>query len=99
MVPPSGVKKNQTSIAFAVVVRASDAAPFGNLNVPPAQATDLLGVASFVKISVNEDEPVATGYRKVNVQFPVRVAEKTLPLVISMLIAVPVLPSAVIVSA
>jgi len=99
VVPPSGVKKNQTSIAFAVVVRESAAAPPGNLNEPQAQATVLPGVASFDRISVNEDEPVATGYRKVNVQLPVSVAENTLPLVMSMLIAAPVLPSAVIVSA
>jgi hypothetical protein len=99
VVPPSGVKKNQTSTALAVVVRESDAAPPGNLKLPPAQATVLPGVPSFVKISVNEDEPVATGYRRVNVQLPVSVAENTLPLVMSMLIAVLVLPRAVIVSA
>jgi len=61
VVPPFGVKKNQISVAFAVVVLESAAAPPGNKNVPPAQATVLPAVASFVKISVNEDDPVATG--------------------------------------
>jgi len=101
VVPPSGVKKNQTSIAFAVVVRDSAAAPPGNLNVAPepAQPIDLLAVASFDKINVNEDDPDDTGKRKVIVALPVSVAVNTLPLVKSRLIAVPVLPKAVTVSA
>jgi hypothetical protein len=61
VVPPSGVKKTQMSVAFAVVVRDRDAAPPGNRKEPPDQATVLPAVPSFVKISVNEDEPVATG--------------------------------------
>ena len=61
VVPPLLVKKNQMSVAFAVVVRASEAAPPGQRNEPPAQDTVLPAVASFVNTSVNEDEPVATG--------------------------------------
>jgi hypothetical protein len=61
VVPPFGVKKTQTSVAFAVVVRDRDAAPPGKRKVPPAQATVLPAVPSFVKINVNEDEPVDTG--------------------------------------
>jgi len=83
VVPPSGEKKTHTSIAFAVVVLAKDAAPPGHLKVPPAQDTVLLGVASFAKINVKDVarfelllEPA-----KVNVQFPVNVAVNTCPLV------------------
>ena len=61
MVPPSGVKKNHTSTALAVVVLDKEAAPPGNLNDPPAHDTVRLGVASFVKIKVNDDAPEDTG--------------------------------------
>jgi hypothetical protein len=89
VVPPSGVKKNQTSIALAVVVRERDAAPPGNFIVAPepTKATVLPGVASFVKISVNEDAPDDTGKRKVIVALSLSVAENTLPLVKSRLMA------------
>ena len=99
VVPPSGVKKTQMSTAFAVVVRDRLAAPPGNLNEPPAQATVLPAVPSFVKISVNEDDPVAMGLDRVNVQLPVSVAVKTFPLSRLMVVAVPVLPRVDTVSA
>ena len=99
VVPPFGVKKTQMSVALAVVVRAREAEPLGNRKVPPAQATVLDGVASFVSISVNEDEPVAIGEARVNVQLPVSVAVKTLALVQVIVVAVPELPSATTVSA
>ena len=97
VVPAFGVKKNQISTALAVVVRVTE--PPGYLNVPPEKATVLPGVASFVKISTKEEAPVATGYRKVIVVLPLSVAVKTPPLVTSRLMAVPVLPRAVTVSA
>ena len=81
VVPPLGVKNTHTSTALAVVVRDNDAAPPGNKNVPPDQATVRLGVASLVRIRVKDDDPVAIGADNVNVQLPVRVAVKTLPLV------------------
>jgi len=89
------------STALAVVVRESAAAPPGNFIVAPEpiKVTVLPGVASFVRISVNEDAPDDTGKRKVIVAFPLSVAENTLPLVKSRLMAVPVLPRAVTVSA
>jgi hypothetical protein len=99
VVPPFGVKKTQTSTAFAVVVRDRDAAPPGKTKLPPAQATVLPAVPSFVKINVNEDEPVAMGSDSVNVQLPVSVAVKTLAFRRSMVVAVPVLPRAETVSA
>jgi hypothetical protein len=80
------------SMAFAVVVLDKVAAPPGNLNEPPAKATVLPAVASLVKMSVNEDAPVATGKRSVMVALPVSVAEKTPPDTTSRFIAVPVLP-------
>ena len=61
VVPPSGVKKTQISIALAVVVRDKDAEPPGNLNEPPAHATVRPAVQSFVRMSVNEDAPEDTG--------------------------------------
>jgi len=99
VVPPSGVKNTQTSTPLAAVVRESDADPLGNLNVPPDQATVRPAVASFVSISVNEDDPVAIGADNVKVQLPVSVAVKTLPEVQVMVVAVPELPSATTVSA
>ena len=99
VVPPSGVKKTQMSVAFAVVVRDRDAAPPGNLNAPPAQATVLPAVPSFVKINVNEDDPVAMGLDRVNVQLPVSVAVKTFAFWRLIVVAVPVLPRADTVSA
>jgi hypothetical protein len=56
-------------------------------------------VPSFVKISVNEDEPVAMGLDSVNVQLPVSVAVNTLAFNRLMVVAVPVLPRAETVSA
>ena len=94
VVPLFGVKKNQTSVAFAVVVLVTD--PPGNLNVPPLQATVRPAVPSFVKMSVN-DEPrleLAFGFDNVKVQLPVSVAVKTLPKVRSIVAAVPELPNA-----
>jgi len=99
VVPPSGVKKTQMSVALAVVVREREAEPLGNLNEPPDHATVRPAVASFVSISVNEDEPVATAEASVNVQLPVSVAVNTLPLVQVIVCAVPVLPIADTVSA
>jgi hypothetical protein len=99
VVPPSGVKKTQMSIALAVVVREREAAPLANLNVPPDQATVRPAVASFVSISVNEEEPVAIGAERVKVQLPVNVAVKTFPLVQVMVVAVPEFPRATTVSA
>ena len=96
VVPLSGVKKTQMSTAFAVVVRDSDAAPPGKRNEPPLQATVRLGVASFVKMSVNDEPRLALALEpdSVNVQLPVSVAVKTLPCERSIVLAVPVLPSA-----
>jgi hypothetical protein len=99
VVPPFGVKKTQMSVALAVVVREREAEPLGNKKVPPAHATVRPAVASFVSISVNEDDPVAIGEARVNVQLPVSVAVKTFPLVQVIVCAVPVLPSATTVSA
>ena len=61
VLPPLGVKNAQTSVAFAVVVRDKDAAPFGNKNVPPDQATVRPDAPSLVKIKVNAEDPDATG--------------------------------------
>ena len=97
--PPSGVKNTQTSIELAVVVLDKDAAPPGNLNEPPEYATVLPGVASFVKINVNDEAPVETGKRSVMVALPFNVAVKTPPDTTSRFIAVPVLPNATTVSA
>ena len=100
VVPPLGEKKNQMSTALAVVVRVTE--PPGYLNVPPEKATVLPAVPSFVKISVNEVavfEVVVLGADRVNVQLPVSVAVNTLPDVQVMVVAVPVLPSAVTLSA
>ena len=102
VVPPLGEKKNQISVAPAVVVRVSAAAPPGKLNVPPAQATDLPAVASFVSISVNEVAVFAVvvlGADNVNVQLPVSVDVNTLPAVQVMVVDVPELPSAETLSA
>lgn len=92
VVPPSGLKKNQMSIALAVVVRAS--APLGNLNVPPDSATDRPAVPSFVRISVKDvaREAVPFGLANVNVQLPVSVDVNTVPLVAVMVADVPELP-------
>jgi hypothetical protein len=49
------------STALAVVVLDKEAAPPGNLNEPPAYATVLPGVASLVKINVNDEAPEETG--------------------------------------
>ena len=95
VVPPLGEKKNQMSVAPAAVVRVTE--PPGNRNVPPAQATVLPAVPSFVNISVNEVAVFAVvvlGEAKVNVQLPVSVAVNTLPAVHVMVVAVPELPSA-----
>ena len=99
VVPPSGVKKTQMSVALAVVVRERVPDPLGNLNAPPDQATVLPAVPSFVSISVNEDEPVAIAEARVNVQLPVSVAVKTLPEVQVIVCEAPVLPRATTVSA
>ena len=99
VVPPFGVKKTQISVAFAVVVRDRDAAPPGKRKVPPDQATVLPAVPSFVKINVNEDDPVAIGLESVKVQLPVSVAVNTLAVWRLMVVAVPELPRATTVSA
>ena len=96
VVPLFGVKKTHTSTALAAVERDNVAAPPGNTNDPPAHATVRLGVASFVRISVN-DEPrleLALEFDSVKVQLPVSVAVKTLPKVRSIVAAVPELPNA-----
>jgi hypothetical protein len=69
------------STAFAVVVRDKLDAPPGNLNDPPAHATERPGVASLVKMSVKDDPrlELALGLANVKVQLPVSVAVKTLP--------------------
>ena len=67
--------------------------------MPPAKASVLEGVASLVRIKVNADAPLDTGYRKVIVALSVRVAVNTPPLTTSKFIAVPVLPKATTVSA
>jgi hypothetical protein len=98
VVPLFGVKKNQMSVALAVVVLVT--APPGYLNVPPLQATVRPAVPSFVRIRVNDDArlELALEFDSVKVQFPVSVAVNTLPNVRSMVCAVPVLPSAVTLS-
>ena len=95
VVPPSGEKKNQISIALASVVRLRE--PPGYLNVPPARATVLSGVPSLASTNVNEVArfDVILGVANVNVQLPFRVAVNTLPSLQSIVWAVPVLPIAV----
>jgi hypothetical protein len=93
-VPPSGEKKNQMSVEFAVVVLSTE--PPGYLNVPPANATVRLAVASLVRTNVNEVALLAVllGVAKVIVALPFRVAVNTLPSSQSIVTAVPVLPIA-----
>ena len=95
VVPLSGEKKNQISVALASVVRVTE--PPGYLNVPPAKATVRLAVASLVRTKVNEVARLAVllGVAKVNVQLPVSVAVNTLPSLQLIVLAVPVLPKAV----
>ncbi len=95
VVPLSGEKKNQMSVALAAVVRLTE--PPGYLNVPPAKATVLEAVASLVRTKVNEVARLAVllGVASVNVQLPVRVAVNTLPSLQLIVTAVPVLPRAV----
>ena len=91
--PPSGVKKNQTSVALAVFV---------NCCVPSANFTlagHILvrsGVASFVNIKVNELPVLAVplGFEKVNVQSSVRVAVKIVAAAKLIVVAAPVFPIA-----
>ena len=94
-VPPSGEKKNHISVALASVVRVTE--PPGYWIVPPEKATVLPGVASLVSTKVKDVARFAVplAVAKVNVQFPVSVAVKTLPSLQSIVTAVPVLPSAV----
>lgn len=96
--PLSGEKKNQMSVAFAPVVLLTE--PPGYLNVPPAKATVLDAVASFVRTSVNEVAllDVLLGVEIVNVQLPVSVAVTTLPKLQFIVLAVPVFPKAFTVS-
>jgi len=77
VVPPSGEKKNQISVAFASVVRLTE--PPGNSTVPPEKATVRLGVASLVRINVNDDALLELLFEpdNVKVQLPVSVAVKT----------------------
>ena len=77
--PPSGVKKNQISIAFAPVVREID--PPGYLKLPPAKATVRLGVPSLVKIKVKLLALLefAFGLLNVSVALPFNVAVTTCP--------------------
>jgi len=94
VVPESGVKKNQTSIALAVVVRVI--VPPGLLNVPPENATVLPGVASFVRTRTNDD--TAPGFETVRVALPFKVAVNSVPRERSIVAAVSVLPIATAVS-
>jgi len=98
VVPPSGLKKNHMSTALAVVVRAIE--PPAYLNVAPASVTVRLGVASLVRIRVNDVPREATllAADKVNVQLSVSVAVYTVPLVQAIVCVVPVLPIAVTLS-
>ena len=93
--PLSGEKKNQMSVALAVVVRLTE--PPGYLKVPPAKATVLDGVASLVSTNVKDVAlfDVLLAEANVNVQLPVRVAVNTLPSSQSIVTVVPVLPKAV----
>tara|TARA_R100001530_G_scaffold51724_3_gene38347 strand:+ start:3306 stop:3611 length:306 start_codon:yes stop_codon:yes gene_type:complete len=95
VVPPSGEKKNQISVALASVVRLT--LPPGYSKEPPARATVLDGVASFVKIKVNDVARLDTelGVAKVIVAFPFNVAVYTLPVLALIVTAVDVLPNAV----
>jgi hypothetical protein len=95
VVPLSGEKKNQISVALASVVRLTE--PPGYLNVPPAKATVLEAVPSLVSTKVNDVAlfAVLLAEAKVNVQLPVRVAVNTLPSSQSIVTAAPVLPKAV----
>ena len=99
VVPPSGLKNVQISIAFAAVVLESDPEPPGYLNVPPvyANVTVLLGVASFVNMTVAAAAPEA--FEKVSVALPVNVTLKTVPVVKSNVAAVPEFTAAGAVSA
>ena len=79
VVPLSGEKKNQMSVALASSVLVID--PPGYLNVPPASATVLDAVPSFVRTKVNDVALFESelGVANVNVQLPVRVAVYTVP--------------------
>ena len=96
--PLSGEKKNQMSVALAVVVRLTE--PPGYLKVPPAKATVLDGVASLVSTKVNEVARLATafGVASVIVALPVRVAVTTLAKLALIVRAVAVFPAAVTLS-
>src|SRR6056300_1685799 len=95
VVPLSGEKKNQISVALASSVLLTD--PPGYSNVPPAKATVLEAVASLVRINVKEVAllDVLLGVANVIVALPVSVAVNTLPSSQSIVTAVPVLPKAV----
>ena len=79
VVPLSGEKKNQMSVALASSVLVID--PPGYLKVPPASATVLDAVPSFVRTKVNDVALLESGLgvANVNVQLPVRVAVYTVP--------------------
>ena len=80
VVPLSGEKKNQISVALASVVLLI--VPPGYLNVPPDKATVRPAVPSLVSTNVKEVDllDVLFGVAKVKVQLPVSVAVNTLPL-------------------
>jgi len=90
--PLFGVKKDQISVALAVVV-LTGVELFGHLTAG-GQIIDLPAVPSFARIRVNDAAPEVTPVVNVNVQFPVRVAVNTFPFARLIVAAVPVLPSA-----
>jgi hypothetical protein len=91
-VPLSVVKNDQTSVLFAVVVLVGTAL-FGHFT-DAGQVIVLLGVASFVKISVKDAVPEVTPVVNVKVQSPVSVAVKTFPFARLIVAAVEVFPNA-----
>ena len=92
VVPPSGEKKNQMSVALASSVLLI--VPPGYLNVPPDKTTVLDAVPSLVRIRVNDVALFESefGVANVNVQLPVKVAVYTVPVLQLIVWAVPVSP-------
>jgi len=86
------VKKNQTSVALAVVVRVTE--PPAALNEPPEYANDtvLPPVPSFKSTRIKDD--TAPALVIVSVALPFKVAVNTVPRDRSIVAAVPVLPIA-----
>jgi hypothetical protein len=97
VVPLFGVKKDQTSVAFAAVV-LDGVTLLGHFTVT-GHTIDLPMVPSFVNMRVNDIVPDVSPVVKVKLQFPVNVAVKTFPSTKFIVLAVPVFPNALVTSA